>query len=209
MRVLIAEEETGVVRDAFLAHGHDAMSCDILPSRRPGPHYQGDIRDVLYEHWDMLIFFAPCTYSSNSGVRWLYKNSGSGKRRIRDMKRWRLMVDGAQFFKMHLDCEHIPLIVGENPIPHKHALKIIGRPYDQIIQPWQFGHGERKATCLWLKNVPKLMPTDIVTGREQRIWKMAPSPDRARMRSETYLGIAQAMANLWSNLNPDDYRSIK
>lgn len=195
MKILVAEEETGVVRDAFLKRGHDAMSCDILPSRKPGPHYQGDVRDILYKSWDMLIFFAPCTYSANSGVRWLYKDDKS-----RNEKRWKLMQDGAEFFKMHLDCDHIPMIVGENPIPHKYALEIIGRKYDQIIHPWQFGHGERKATCLWLKNVPPLVPTDIVDGREQRIWKMSPSPERSRMRSETFPGIAEAMAEQWSRL---------
>jgi hypothetical protein len=200
MDILVAEEETGVVRDAFIAFGHNAMSCDLKPSRRPGPHYRGDIKDVLYEKWDMLIFFAPCTYSANSGVKHLYIDGR--KENGRNEERWKLMQKGAEFFKMHLECAHIPMIVGENPIPHKYALEIMGRKYDQIIQPWQFGHGERKATCLWLKNVPKLVPTNIVEGKEQRIWKMAPSPDRGAKRSETFQGIADAMAAQWSCLKP-------
>lgn len=185
MKVLVACEESGIVRDALIAAGHDAMSCDLKPSRRPGPHYQGDVRDILHRNWDGMIFHAPCTRLSNSGVRWLHERN-----------LWDDMREAAHFFKMLLDAD-IPLIAGENPIPHKYAVAIIGRKYDQIIQPFQFGHGETKATCLWLKGLPPLKETNRVDGREQRIWKMPPGPNRARDRSVTYPGIADAMASQW------------
>lgn len=190
MRVLIACEYSGTVRDAFAARGHDAWSCDILPTEIPGNHIQDDIFHVLhnikYGFWDLIIAHPPCTYLSNSGVRWLSTQA----ERIAKMKR------GALFFKslLYSNCDQICI---ENPIPHKYAIEIIGRKYDQIIQPWQFGHGETKATCLWLKGLPKLKPTNIVEGREQRIWKMPPGPNRARERSRTFQGIAEAMADQW------------
>ena len=186
MKVLVACEFSGVVRDAFIAKGHYAMSCDILPTERPGPHHEGDIFDVLDDGWDLMVAHPPCTFLSNSGVRWLKSQNG----------RWRNMVDGAHFFK-DLMMAPIDRIAIENPIMHKYAVDIIGRRQDQVVQPWMFGHGETKATCLWLKNLPKLTPTDVVKGREGRIWKMPPSADRQKLRSMTYTGIANAMAEQW------------
>jgi hypothetical protein len=187
MRVLIACEYSGVVRDAMIALGHDAMSCDLLPTDRPGPHYEGDIRDVLDRGWDLMVAHPPCTYLANSGVSWLYKREG----------RWDAMREGAEFFRLLLHAD-IPKIAVENPIPHKYATDIIGRKYDQIDQPWMFGHGEQKATCFWLKGLPPLMPTMIVDGREQRLHRLPPSPDRWKLRSTTYDGIARAMAVQWA-----------
>lgn len=185
MKVLIACEFSGVVRDAFRAMGHDAMSCDLLPTAVPGPHHQGDVLDVLYEGWDMLIGFPPCTRLCNSGVRWLNERN-----------LWAELDEAAAFFRKLLDAP-IPRKAMENPIPHKYAIERIGRKYDQIIQPWQFGHGETKATCLWLENLPPLQPTNIVEGREARVHKASPGPDRWKERSETLPGIGAAMAAQW------------
>lgn len=185
MRVLIACEFSGVVRDAFIAKGHNAVSCDLLPTEREGPHIQGDVLSVLGDGWDMMIAFPPCTRLCNSGVRWLAE---------RDL--WAELDEAAAFFKAILDAP-IDKIVAENPIPHKYAVERIGRKYDQIVQPWQFGHGETKATCLWLKGLPKLEPTNIVDGREGRVWKMGPSEDRAKERSRTFPGIGKAFADQW------------
>ena len=192
MKVLIACEFSGIVRDAFIARGHDAVSCDLLPTERPGPHIQGDVLEILDQGWDMILAFPPCTYLCNSGVRWLYNPDGS-----RNEARWAKMIQGALFFKRILDadCEKI---VAENPIMHKYAVEIIGCKQDQIIQPWQFGHGETKATCLRIKGLPLLEPTNIVDGREARVHKMSPGKDRGRLRSITYQGIANAMAAQWS-----------
>jgi len=190
-RVLIACEESGQVRRAMRAMGINAYSCDILPARDKSIfHLQRDVRDVLRlgHIWDLMIAHPPCTRLANSGVRWLNERS-----------LWDELDEAAAFFKLLLDAD-IPRIAVENPIPHKYAVERIGRKYDQIIQPWQFGHGEQKATCLWLKNLPPLTPTNIVAGREQRIWKMGPSADRAMLRSETYPGIAAAMAAQWGGL---------
>ena len=186
MRILIACEFSGVVRDAFIKKGHDVTSCDLLPTEQSGPHYQGDVFDIINDDWDLMIFHAPCTYLCNSGVRWLYTQQGR-----RD-----LMKQAARFFKMLLEAD-IDKICGENPIMHKYAVEIIGRRQDQLIQPWQHGHGETKATCLWLKNLTLLEPTNVVDGREARIHKMAPSKDRGKLRSVTYQGIADAMATQW------------
>jgi hypothetical protein len=186
MKILVGCEESGIVRDALIAAGHDAVSCDLLPSRRPGPHLQCDVRDVLGYGWDAAIFFTPCTYLSNSGVRWLHERP----------ERWDLMRRDAELFRDCMNAD-IPMTANENPIPHKYALEIIGRKYDQIIQPWEFGHGETKATCLWLKNLPPLLGTYIHTGREQRIWLMPPSETRQRDRSVTFNGIAHAMSTQW------------
>ena len=186
MKVLIACEFSGIVRDAFIAKGHDAVSCDLLPTERPGPHIQGDVLEILDDGWDMMIAHDPCTYQCNSGVRWLHTN----------FSRWQLLEDSCEFTKKLLGAP-IEKIARENPIPHKYALERIGCKYDQIIQPWQFGHPETKATCLWLQNLSKLEPTDIVKGREQRIWKMGPSKNRSKNRSRTFPGIANAMADQW------------
>jgi hypothetical protein len=192
MKVLIACESSGTVRDAFIARGHDAVSCDITRSDAPGPHIIGDVLDHLHEGWDMMIAHPPCTYLANSGVRWLY----GGKGRVIDLDRWWDMVEACAFFRKLLDAQ-IPRIAIENPIIHGHAKRLIGQKQTQIIQPWQFGHGETKATCLWLKNLPRLEPTKIVAGRKARIHKMPPSPDRTKNRSITFKGIAAAMADRW------------
>ena len=190
MRVLVACEYSGKVRDAFIAQGHDAISCDILPTESIGPHYQGDAFDIIDQDWDLMIAHPPCTYLCNSGVSWLHKRP----------ERWGQLKDGAEFFKALLEAD-IPKIAVENPIMHKYAVDIIGRRQDQIIQPWQFGHGETKATGFWLKGLPKLQPTDIVEGREQRVHLLPPSKDRWKLRSTTYQGIADAMALQWGEIN--------
>ena len=196
MRVLIACEYSGVVREAMTQTGHDAMSCDVLPTDIPGNHYQGDIRDVLSDVWDMMIAHPPCTYLSNSGVCWLHK----------DTSRWPKLFDGAAFFKLLMNQKHIPRIAIENPIMHKYAKQLIGcGQQSQVIQPWMFGHPEQKATCLWLKGLPKLVDTDNVKedmmklshSDRNKMHYLPPSKDRAKLRSKTYQGIANAMANQW------------
>lgn len=202
MRVLVACEFSGVVRDAFRASHHDAWSCDLLPTESDlgKYHFQEPVEDVLkrYPDWDLMIAHPPCIYLANSGVRHLYEHviSHTGKvERIAEELRWEAMRVAARFFNF-LQSRSIPRIAIENPIPHKHARELIGN-YTQLIQPWQFGHGETKATCLWLKNLPKLMPTDIVKGRDARIHKMPPSKDRSKERSRSFRGIAGAMAEQW------------
>lgn len=184
MKILIACEFSGIVRDAFAAKGHDAWSCDLLPTERTGNHIQGDVLEVIKDDWDMMIAHPPCTRLANSGVMWLEKRN-----------LWGDLQKGIDFF-LALKNANIPMIAVENPIQHKYAREFIGRP-DQIIQPWMFGHGEQKATCFWLKGLPKLQPTDIVEGREQRLHRLPPSPNRWKERSRTYHGIADAMADQW------------
>lgn len=238
LRVLVACEFSGAVRDAFTARGHYARSCDLLPTEAMQPvvfagdlplcdccgeepwcpiheehygdcvcvgptedeaeyagddtilgarHLSGDLFSIDFarEGFDLLIAHPPCTRLTNSGVRWLDERN-----------LWAEMYEAADFFRRILDLP-VPRIAVENPIPHRYALERIGRKYDQIIQPWQFGHGETKATCLWLKGLPKLQPTNVVSGREQRIHKLPPSADRWKLRSMTYQGIADAMADQW------------
>ena len=182
MRVLVACEYSGRVRDAFLALGHEAMSCDLLPTESDGPHYEGDIRDVLDYPWDLMIAHPPCTHLSVSGARHFAD------------KRMRGEQQAAASFFMMLAKADIPRIAIENPVC---VMSSLWRKPDQVIQPWQFGHGETKATCLWLKNLPLLRPTNIVEGREQRIHRLPPSEDRWKLRSETFQGIADAMADQW------------
>lgn len=183
MKVLIACEYSGIVRDAFIKEGHDAWSCDILSTELEGNHIQDNVLNHLNRGWDLMIAHPPCTRLCNSGVSWLHKRN-----------LWNDLDEAAIFFKKLLYAD-IPKIAVENPIPHKYAVERIGKKYDQIVQPWQFGHGETKATCLWLKNLPKLQPTNVVEGREQRLHRLPPSKDRAKLRSKTYIGIAKAMAN--------------
>jgi site-specific DNA-cytosine methylase len=185
MKVLIACEYSGTVRDAFIAAGHNAMSCDLLSTEKPGPHYQGDVFDVIAEDWDLMIAHPPCTHLAVSGARWF-----PAKR-----KQQREALE----FVRALMLAPIPRICIENPVS---VISSAIRPADQVVQPWQFGHGETKATCFWLKNLPMLQPTDIVEGREQRIWKLPPGPDRWKERSRTYEGIAQAMAQQWGQFTP-------
>ena len=182
MKVLIACEYSGTVREAFRAKGHDAMSCDLLPTDDPGPHYQGPIEDVLNDGWDMMVAFPPCTHLAVSGARWFKEKRADGRQQ-----------DALKFVRMLMDAP-IDRIAIENPVS---IISSQIRKPDQTVQPWQFGHGETKRTCLWLKDLPKLKPTDIVDGREQRIWKMPPSADRWKERSKTFQGIANAMANQW------------
>ena len=180
MRVLIACEYSGVVRDAFIGGGHEAMSCDLLPTEAPGPHHEGDVRDVLANGWDLMIAHPPCTHLASSGARWFKFKQAE-------------QAEALEFVGFLLSAP-IPHIALENPIGVISSR--IRRP-DQVIQPWQHGHGETKATCLWLKNLPRLQPTNVVDGREQRIWKMPPHKDRWKERSRTYQGIAAAMAAQW------------
>lgn len=183
MKVLIACEFSGAVRDAFSAKGWDAWSCDLLPSERPGNHIEGDVMPHLGGGWDMLIAHPPCTHLAVSGARWFH------------LKR-KEQADALAFVRALLEAP-IGRIALENPVS---IISTAIRKPDQTIQPWQFGHGETKATCLWLKNLPKLTPTNVVAGREQRVWKMPPGPDRAKERSRTYEGIAKAMADQWGCL---------
>jgi site-specific DNA-cytosine methylase len=180
VRVLVACEYSGTVRDAFAARGHDAWSCDLLPTERLGNHIHGDVLQHLHRNWDLMIAHPPCTHLAVSGARW-FKDKQTEQ------------AEALDFVRRLLDAP-IPRIALENPIS---IISSRIRKPDQIIQPWQFGHGETKATCLWLKNLPKLMPTNIVEGREARIHKMPPGPDRWKERSRTFEGIAQAMAEQW------------
>jgi len=180
LRVLVACEYSGTVRDSFIRAGHDAMSCDILPTDKEGPHYQGDVFDIINDGFDLMIAHPPCTHLSVSGARW-FKDKMPQQRQ-------------AIVFFMRLALADIPRIAVENPIS---VMSSAWRKPDQIIQPWQYGHGETKATCLWLKNLPPLVATNIVEGRESKIHKMPPGPDRGKLRSLTYQGIADAMAQQW------------
>ena len=192
MKVLIACEYSAIVRESFNQKGHDAWSCEILDSELEGNHIKGDVLKILDMGWDMCIAFTPCTYSCNSGIRWMYDKDG-----VINKERYMNLLYYAGMLKAILE-SNIKKVCCENPIPHKYAIDIIGRKYDQIIQPWQYGHGEQKSTCLWLKNLPKLNPTNIVSGRNQSMWKMSPGPERSKERSRTFFGIAKAMADQWS-----------
>lgn len=194
MRVLVACEFSGIVRDAFIACGHDAVSCDLLPSERPGPHIQGDVLAILNDGWDMMIAHPPCTYLANSGVQHLHKKVG----------RWDQMKIGRAFF-MALYNAPIERKAIENPIPHHYAEL---PPYSQIIHPWMFGDRYMKKTCLWLKGLPPLFSTDVVEKGEKYImangksngskwYQLAPGKDRWATRSRTFQGIANAMASQW------------
>jgi len=183
MKVLIACEYSGTVRDAFRALGHDAISCDLLPTDIPGPHHQGNVFDIINDGWDMMIAHPPCTHLAVSGARHFPAKRADGRQQA-----------ALDFVRLLMDAP-IPRIAVENPIS---IISSAIRKPDQIIQPWQFGHGETKATCLWLKSLPKLQPTDIVEGREQRVFRMPPSADRWKKRSKTFAGIAAAMASQWT-----------
>lgn len=182
MRVLVACEYSGRVRDAFLALGHDAMSCDLLPSDTPGPHFQGDVRKVLGDGWDLMVAHPPCTDLATSGNAHMAAKIADGR-----------VASSLDFVRLLMNAP-IPRIAVENP---RSIISSRIRPADQLIHPWQFGHGEQKATCLWLKNLPQLVPTKIVSGREQRLYNLSPSADRWKLRSETFPGIAAAMAEQW------------
>jgi hypothetical protein len=181
---LIACEYSGVVRDAFIRGGHDAMSCDLLPTDAPGPHYHGNLFDVIDYPWDLAIFHPPCTHLSVSGSRHFAEKKIDGRQQ----------AAVSFFMRIVRASSHIPMTAIENPVC---IMSSLYRKPDQIIQPWQFGHGETKATCLWLKGLPLLQPTEIVEGREARIHRMPPSPDRWKERSKTFSGIALAMSQQW------------
>lgn len=180
MRVLVACEFSGIVREAFRRRGHDAWSCDILETETPGNHITADVRFILSSGWDLMIAHPPCTHLAVSGSRW-FKDKADEQQDALD-------------FVSRLMCAPIEKIAIENPIS---VISSKIRKPDQIIQPWQFGHGETKATCLWLKNLPKLTHTHTVDGREARVHKCPPGPDRWKQRSRTYQGIADAMAEQW------------
>ena len=191
MKVLVACEFSGRVRDAFIAKEHDAMSCDLLPTERPGPHYQGDIRDVIGYGWDLMIAHPPCTYLSNAGARFLYPNGELNN------QRYKLGMEAKELFMLLWEAP-IKKIAIENPVPSL----IYGLPrYSQIIQPYQFGHPVQKKTCLWLKNLPELHPTKIVEDRQSTKvpgnWFNKGGKERQKNRAETFQGIADAMALQW------------
>jgi len=187
MRILVACEESQAVCIAFRELGHEAFSCDILPESGGHPewHIQGDVLPVLKQGWDMMIAFPPCTHLSVSGARWFEEKRKDGRQQ-----------EGIDFFMKMVNAP-IDKIAVENPIS---IMSSVYRKPDQIIQPWQFGHGETKSTCLWLKNLPLLKPTNIVEGRKPRVWLTPPGPNRAIERSKTYPGIAEAMAKQWGIL---------
>lgn len=189
MKVLIACEYSGAVRDAFIAQGHDAISCDLLPTDAPGPHYQGDVRDIIEDGFDLMVAHPPCTHLAVSGARWFKDKQVE-------------QVEALDFVRLLLSAP-IDKIALENPIS---IISSRIRKPNQIIQPWQFGHPESKSTCLWLKNLPSLIPTDVLPLPASGRWsnqtpsgqnKLGPSPDRWKERSKTYQGIAEAMAQQW------------
>lgn len=189
MRVLVACEFSGIVREAFRSLGHEAWSCDLLPTEIPGNHVEGDVLVILNEGWDMMIAHPPCTHLAVSGARWFKDKQCEQQQAL-------------EFVRLLMEAP-IPRICVENPVS---VISSKIRKPDQVIQPWMFGHGETKATCLWLKNLPKLCPTNVVDGRENRIHREPPGPDRWKNRSRTFPGIAEAMARQWSNLEPQNGR---
>lgn len=194
MRVLVACEFSGLVRDAFIAHGHDALSCDLLPSERPGPHFQGDVLELLDQSWDLMVAFPPCTHLCASGARWWKEKREDGRQQA------------AVEFVRKLWAAPILRAAIENPVGL--LSRVTGKP-TQIIQPWQFGHPDLKATCLWLRGLAPLVPTNVVEPgfkidgkgrRSSRIHRMSAGPERARERSRTFSGIAEAMAEQWGGV---------
>ena len=208
MKVLIACEYSGIVRDAFIKRGHDAMSCDILPTESEGSHYQGDVFDILGEGWDLMIAHPPCTFLSNAGIRWFNEEKYGGK--AIERKRKRLLA--LEFVKKLYEC-NIPKVAIENPVGY---LNNNWRKPDQIIQPYHFGETESKRTCLWLKNLPLLNHTDVVEPKVYGYFKNGKkkgqpiygtqyclfSKDRGKIRSKFFIGIAKAMANQWGTPKP-------
>lgn len=195
MRVLIACEFSGIVRDAFLRRGHDAISCDLLPTESPGPHYQGDVSYLIdmankWGAFDLLIAHPPCTRLCNSGVRWLHERN-----------LWTEMWEAAYFFRSFLDSK-VPRVAVENPVMHKYAREIVGRGPDFTVQPWQFGDPFKKRTCFWTRGLPPLKPTSDMTADDAvaQCHFAPPGPDRWKKRSTTYPGLAKAMAAQWSIL---------
>ena len=194
MRVLIACEFSGVVRDAFLRRGFDAVSCDLLPTERPGPHIQGDVAPLLEEAWDLIVAHPPCTYLCNSGVRWLHENNPPD--------RWQLLADASEFFLSfwYADCGRVAI---ENPTMHMYAKDLVGIRPQFCVHPYHFGHPESKRTCFWTRGLPPLMATNVVANPKvaNKVWMMnlPPGEERWRRRSETFEGIAEAMADQWGS----------
>lgn len=191
MRVLIACEYSGTVRDAFISMGHDAMSCDLLPTDVPGPHYQGDVTDILGDGWDLMVAHPPCTYLSNAGARWLY---AGGKL---NQERYEIGLKAKEFFLSFLEA-NIPMICVENPVPSS----VFQLPkYSQVVEPYEYGHPFKKKTCLWLKGLPELKPTDIVSERQSTKipgnWFNKGGKERQKERARFWTGIAKAMAEQW------------
>jgi hypothetical protein len=204
VKVLVGCEYSGIVRDAFTALGHDAMSCDLLPTESPGPHHQGDVLDILGDGWDLAVFHPPCTYLTNAANGSLWSTKPSRPDALKGPARWAALIDGATFVRRLLDCD-IPRIAIENPVMNGHAQKIVGRRPDQTIQPWMFGHTESKAICLWLRGLPPLITGEdaqaammqLPRTERTRIHYTPPGPDRAKIRSRFYPGVAEAMALQW------------
>lgn len=211
MTWLIACERSGIVRDAMIEAGYDAVSCDLFPSRRPGPHIEGDVRKVLERQWSGMIAHPDCTFLTNAGVRWLYKD---GKRWLekdgerfeneRDPERWRLMREACEFYLLFCQADHIPVRAVENPIMHEYAAAIIGHRADQFVHPWWFGSPFQKATGLKLYGLP-LLPKEREKSSydpppKQAVWLMGPSDEREEMRSRTDVQVGRAMAQYWGNL---------
>jgi len=202
MKVLVACEFSGIVRDAFLAKGHDAVSCDLIKSERPGPHIQGDALEALRDSWDMMLAFPPCTHLAASGARWFAEKQADGRQ-----------AQGIYFFMALVQADHIPRICVENPVG---IMSSVYRKPDQIVEPWMFGEEVSKKTCLWLKGLPLLRSTDIVSCGEKRkfqsgrsmskwyydTWNL-PVAERAKVRGKTFQGIACAMAEQWGSLEGD------
>lgn len=190
MRVLVACEYSGRVRDAFIACGHDAVSCDLLPSETPGPHMQGDVLNVLREPWDLIVAHPPCTYLANSGVRWRVER-----------EEWADIAEAGKFFRACLDA-NAPFVAVENPVMHKYGRAAIGGAYPSFtVQPWQFGDPAKKRTCFWTRGLPPLRATSEMTAADASAdcHRMPPSNDRWRDRSRTYQGIANAIADQWGD----------
>lgn len=199
MKVLVACEYSGTVRDAFVARGHDAMSCDLLPTDAPGPHYQGDVRDLIYSpnfDWDLIIAHPPCTYLTVSANKWMKDQPPRKSGTLVGAERRQARHEAIEFVMAFANLPHKRIAI-ENPVG---CLSTQWRKPDQVLQPWMFGHGETKATCLWLKGLPPLVPTNMVDGREQRLHKLPKTEDRWKIRSKTYQGIADAMAAQWGDL---------
>ena len=203
LKVLIGCEYSGAVRDEFLKRGHNAMSCDLLPTDSPGPHYQGDIFDVIDYPWDIAIFHPPCTDLAVSGAAWFAKKRMIGAQQ----------ASASFFMKLQRAAAHIPKTATENPVS---VMSSLWRKPDQVIQPWMFGHPEQKATCLWLKGLPTLNPTNDVKAemltlpdnQRQRLHYLPPSEDRWKIRSQTFKGIAEAMADQWGGTSRDMFGEV-
>jgi len=202
MNVLVACEYSATVRDAFASRGHNAWSVDLLPCDKGGKHFRGDALDVIkMPRWDLMIAHPPCTYLANSGARWLWEDKSKG---LKNLERWENLDKAAEFFRILMNAD-IPKICIENPIMLGYGIERIGRKYDQLVQPYQFGHKETKATCFWLKGLAPLQPTTdykeetlaLPANIRCRLSYLPPSPDRWKLRSKTYNGIAQAMAEQW------------